>query len=46
MISCLLALTLGTGESIRAWYMCVIGTTSDGCHTWHRHVCVRESLGE
>ena len=46
MISCLLALTLGTGESVRARYMCVIGTTSDGCHTWHRHVCVRESVGE
>ena len=37
-ISCLLSLALGTGEPIRARYMCVIGTTSDDCHTWHRHV--------
>ena len=37
-ISCPLALALGTGEPVRARYMCVIGTTSDGCHTWHRHV--------
>ena len=38
MISCLLTLALGTGEPVMAQYMCVIGTTSDGCHTWHRHV--------
>ena len=37
-MSCLLALALGTGESVRAQYMCVIGTTSDGCQSWHRHV--------
>ena len=37
-ISCQLALALGTGELVRAWYICVIGTTSDDCHTWHRHV--------
>ena len=37
-ISCPLALAFGTGEPIRAKYMCFIGTTNDGCHTWHRHV--------
>ena len=35
---CSLALVVGTGESVRARYMCVIGTTDDGRHTWHRHV--------
>ena len=24
---------LGTSEPVRARYMCVIGTTSNGCHT-------------
>ena len=37
-MGCLLALAVGTGESVRARYMCVIGNTGDGCHTWHRHV--------
>ena len=32
-ISCPLALALGTGELVRVRYMCVIGTTSDSCHT-------------
>ena len=35
---CPLALTLGTGEPVRAQYMCAIGTTRDDCHTWHMHV--------
>ena len=29
---------LGVGEPTKARYMCVIGITSDDCHTWHRHV--------
>ena len=33
-----MALAVGTGEPVRAWYMYVIGTTGDGRHTWHRHV--------
>ena len=37
-MSCPLALEVGTGESVRAQYMCVIGTTSDDRHTWHKHV--------
>ena len=37
-MSCPLALAVGTGEPARAQYMCVIGTISDGYHTWHRHV--------
>ena len=32
-ISCQLALALGTGEPVRARYMCVISTNSDDCHT-------------
>ena len=37
-MSCPLALVEGTGESVRARYMCIIGTAGDGRHTWHRHV--------
>ena len=37
-ISCPLALALSTGEPVRARYMFVIGTTSDDCRTWHKHV--------
>ena len=33
-MDCLLALAVGTGEAVRARYMCVIGTTGDDCHTW------------
>ena len=32
-MGCLLALVVGTGELVRARYMCVIGTTGDGRHT-------------
>ena len=31
-----MALALGTGKPIRDRYMCVIGTTSDDCHTCRR----------
>ena len=37
-MGCLLALAVGTGEPVRARYMCVIGTTSGSRHTWHKHV--------
>ena len=29
---------MGTGEPVKARYMYVIGTNSDGCHTYHKHV--------
>ena len=31
-------IALGVGEPKKAWYMGVIGITSEDCHTWHRHV--------
>ena len=31
-------IALSVGEPTKARYMGVIGTTSDDCHTWHRHV--------
>ena len=37
-MGCPLALAMGTGEPVRARYMCIIGTTDDDRHTWHRHV--------
>ena len=37
-MGCPLALAVGTGKPVRARYMCVIGTTGDDRHTWHRHV--------
>ena len=42
-MGCLLALAVGTGEPVRARYMCIIGITSDDRHTWYRHVDRSES---
>ena len=43
-MGCPLAFVVGTGNPVRARYMCVIGTTGDGCYTWHRYV--RESVSD
>ena len=37
-MGCPLALAVGTSKPVRAQYMCIIGTTGDGRHTWNRHV--------
>ena len=37
-MGCPLALAMGIGEPVRARYMCIIGTTGGGRHTWHMNV--------